>query len=978
MDLFATKLRSMIRGVLNESNAHGGYVQVVDNLGISSNWILTIGCEIVIPKKEFEFFAGVLRKGGMIPQEEDEPLTFDTIEDFYDGYNGKHGWQDGVFTDSYSGKQLRDHMRSYSLVASELMSGVFDRITRDDFDKLVLKWRHDGYSTEGQWQDGTERHGPGDPRSEYCKYCAARFKQIGGGLPSAPGGMMSDQEKKRKLNSNQGGWCCGDPVRPRYFGFQKSRARQGTPEWIQYQYDEVVHLVMREYKRDVVEAIVERLGLENDEYAELRNTVFGVIDKQGMPENFEFKEPEQRYTKRYLGAPPHMQHSEFKAPSDVYLSNKAQEDPQSAADRSEHRVYYVQVKIHLDPKNSSYAKWFSKKLDAINDDKWSEFNDSNYEEDIKDPNEFYSGFVKLLMDSVGNKKQEKTDYTYTSPSNQTYTVYKIATGIRGLNFLADPFMPTKQSEVDRRPQYHGKKELPSASGPDLPEGHPLGGKGLGFHQSDMYGAFGGSEKAILDDLTQYFEEFMGAKLAPWDPVKPFPIGHNGDIYFIPDDDVIILPSSLCPCTGKEECHGMSCDVCHDAETGICRKTKEISGKILRYNETDRSITMRVNSGSCIRCKKIVRTAKIDLAKAEMADNSAATTTFQKRIEKFERILNSPHVETFKREEYLDISKTDFASEEYVKATAKFSNLGTDSNTYSVFSTPWLLLNLKRLEESGEPVQHPFKRNREYIRVTGEGGLFEILLNRTQSVTGEGGDIKAAVKKMKRKLLRYFQNYDRHLLDPDKGKVKYGEETVDISGLNWMDKIAIPLNFSLEPNGSPVMYDPENPSSRAAYERWLTTKRVISTNIYMQIIPQSILKKHLGLSPEEELVPVIKAGAGTTIPYVYTKHILDDEGEPDNVSAEVADLADALEEPEEEGEEAQVELGPGGTPYAPESQPENISLSAGEEVEEEEEGEEDLWHTGDDDDEMYNDDDYDDYGDDEETIDEGYYVDDFGY
>lgn len=1028
MDLFAAKLRSVIRGALNESyEERGGYVIVVDNSGIDPLWVLTMGCEIIIPEREFKYFVKMVSR--LLPPEEERenPLSFNSLEDLYNGFMDDFGkMQAGILDGGRDGATLRHQMRMYPLVSSELGPGIYDRLTREEFDQITEEWRRRGFDTEGEWEDGIPHHGPGNPDSENCRWCLARFNRIGGGIPTAPGGRISDAEMKRKINSGQRGWSCGDPVRPKYFGEDKRKGsvKHGLPEWFQYQYSEVVDAVMQEYKKDVIDAIEERLGLE--QYGSLRDIVLGSVDPQGIPENMDYLPPEQRYTKRYIGAPPHMQHRETEHATGVKLGMEM------------FRSYYVQVKLHLDPKNSETQKRKQQKVDDHNEgDDWYQrlratvAADKQDKENSKrmfeladaaqkDPNirqteEYkalfddvargYSGFVKHLMTSIREKTKnpedpfsiEKTDKEYTNPVGQKYEIWKIPTGIKGLNFLVDPFMPVKQREIDKREKYHGRKKLEFEPGPASAAQLGLDPGLLGMHQNVMHSAYGSgsANNMILGDLQDYLQEKLDGSfgLVPWHPQEPFPIDDAGNIYVILDDDTLTLTATAtkCPCTGTDSCHSeispdsaeesvrlmrggepasvLDCKKCMDPKTGPCRKTrktKEMSGRIVKYDEKTLAIDMLVNKFSCIRCKEAIGEYKKELNEAVAQKDNPEIIKLKRKIEEIEGMYSNVHPERFERDEYLDTGRKDFLSDENIGAAVGATRLGDDTNTYALWSNPWLLLNLKRMENEDYMVAHPFERKLggPLIRISGPGGLVDLLMTRLKEKAAGADDkgVKKATNKIKRTLLKIFQEYDLQLIHPNAGKIKYGDDVVDISGLTWMDKIAIPINFTHAP---PIRFNEEDPDSIIAYERWLTTKRIIATDTYLQIVPHSIIRKHLGMSPEEEIRPIVKAGEGTIVPYAFLERKVTDEEEEEfisDVGAEVIELADALQEPEGD-KPAEVEALPGGTPYSPEyRQADYIEFAVDDGEEEEEEG----YHTSD-------------FGgdEDEDEEDEGYNTSDFG-
>jgi hypothetical protein len=942
MSLFETKLRATFNNLLSESyEGRRGYVVVVDCKGIGPDWVLEIGCEVVIPDEEFELYADSLRDFNILPPKETElSIEFPDLERLYEGYRDANGiTHAGIFYPlggtTAESIALRDNLRRVSMTASEFGPGMYEKITKKEYDELVFKWRAAGFSVEGEWENGLRRHGPGDPESATCPYCIQRFSMIGGGIPLAGGELIPPEEiaRKRRKSLTEGGYCCGDPVRPKYFGYRKSRARKGTPEWLQYQYSEVVHLVLKEYEQDIIEAIAERFGLNEKGHEELRSLVFKEAGLNKIPSNFEFKEPQQRYTKRYAGPPPHMQHRELESPKNVWLGGET------------FRTYYQQVRIHLDPLNSfSFGG-------SSGENPWVKMGTEYVEEEEVEGEESYrsygySGFkehlfkkaTKLKSGVIDTVDPEPTKYTYTSPNGQEYKVFKISTGIKGLNFLTDSFMPPKQSEIERRPKYHGKKTLPTL-------GKDVEGELLGLHMSEMYGASGYLDgRIVYADLRDYFREMFGINMAPWHSVKPFPIDHNGNIYFIEDDDVLVLPKSVCPCTGEHECCKDESCPCKKA-SGACRKTKEISGKILKieFDKTDPkqyrqilSITMLVNANACVQCASQMHDDRIAAEEAEEKGDLGNSERHRRREARRKEKYGRPHEHTFNASKhgYMDINKADFETEGVIQN----SHFIKDADTYALYTKPWMILNMKRLERAssmGHPIEHPYKKGKQ---VSSEEFLELINQRVTKNFkrTSEeknpkkrGKLMRAFTKKAQRDLIRAFRALDSYLLNPDNPDgVKYGENIVDISNLDWMDKIAIPINFSDEP---PFTLDLDDADSITEWNNWLTAQHAISTDLFFQVMPHSIIKKHLGIPQEEDLQPITKAGDEYFVPYILSGFKVE-EDETEKLNKDALELIDKLtsdvegeEEKEEEEEEdkgvAEVELGPGGSPYAPEPKPE---------------------------------------------------------
>tara|TARA_R100001244_G_scaffold25113_2_gene25368 strand:+ start:33704 stop:37111 length:3408 start_codon:yes stop_codon:yes gene_type:complete len=1002
-------LDSEIRQLLFEDDpkqvaAKNGYAVVVGTRGLDSRKGYRIECEVVIPNNEFDSIKETLIEAGVISSS--SSVQYDTFEGLMYGEKiedeeGNITCKPGIFPNAEeggedTGRELRDQLRLNSLVSTASGVGIYDDITKQEFEILGNEWRKSGYSSEaGFWPPHKgkvwQRHGPNSDEIDECPWCLARHKKIGGtGDPNSPGGFAAKKTVRSRVNSGEIGWVCGDPVRPPFidrpvgksakrnrmsFGRQGQGA-EGTPEWLQYQYNEVVYIVLNQYKADIAEAVIERLGLDDTPNTALggysiKELILGPKSAESVYDNLTFKIPRNAYTKVFTGAPPHRQHRDLELPGKVNFGK--------------FYVYYVEAVLNMDTAMDYIPGEFDERGDKIGLEKPVKFGKDDQEKhpwSSEDKPLFppASAIFKQVTNVVSqavrggllDKDPSETGLTYKSSAGHIYSVIKIPTGIKGLNFLIDPFMPTKQSEVDRRPGYHGDKELPVG----------MIGKHLhGLHKSEVYGHLGQMGKILYDDLDFYFKDKFDLTLAPWDPVKPYPIDHDGNIYFIPDDDLLLVNIA-----GYDEITSAGYDKYE-------KLMYRIPGKVIATPKPGQPGTYKimVNAGSCPKCLANHKSASEDL---ELLKDKKGTRQYKFKLAELKEIAllhSKRHEEEFHSNNVMGLESATPMDDEFIAHIKKNSKLSQDLNTYQIFSQAWIALNIQRIVDRGDLVAHPFEEGKvispgellqalsiklkgqeikknisksgaklghdlmllspdiaimgqEYPSLDGDlsklkkagtvkepvkvkvlsgekssednlvqyfdmslddarymiktyPGLFRVLNDKLEPerssdqyneddevivkifsdinddkshldrdgyeiimstkrakeiinsgrgyiVRQVGGNIDA-IQEVKKDLLTYFRNYDLALL----GDIDIEDGKADIGDLSWKDKVAIPIN-----NAS-VVLSPDDSVAAAQYDEWLTKRRYIDTDLYMMVVPHSVVKKQLGLKPSADMSKV---------------------------------------------------------------------------------------------------------------------------
>lgn len=937
MDDLIQRLQDRLQGLFSEAappkrTGKSGYVQVVGTTGIDSNYTMSVECEVLIPPAEYEKYSRFVETQ-FRPKQERGP-KFVNIEQLLYGYlDQATGYPvDGVIGDSQASRILRHNLRQWSPHHSPYHRGILPTMSREDYDALVREWRKKGYSTaeDGSWPSGEPYH---EVYNDQCQYCRARMKAAGGtGSPLIPGGFISEDEIRRRASSKDGGWSCGDPVRPKTFDrpavdelsdFGQQKANLSPVQWLQYQMQEVVNLVLHDYRREILNEVVARLGLDDPE---TRQLVLGPSKADGF-EYVEIIHPKQRYTKTYLGPPPHLQHREYQPPEGVEWGSHT------------YRCYYAEVKLHLNPRLSLSFQRYKKQLFKLADQPgpWSTRkqreldaagqaweNQDNQEGSIEGEYSPHSGFIKRLYDKIASVighggedvKLQQTEFTYTDPRGREYPVYAIPTGISGLNFLVDPFMPTKSSETKRRIQYYGpKQEVPAV---EIQKRNGRVNK-YGMHMLDMYAATGNAERHILQDLSMLLEEEFDITLVPWAPDKPFPIGPDGKIFCLKDNYVIHIPRRLekpCPCSKQPKCKcPPSCKQCGPGEITGC-PTSTLIGRILP-SSTPGELEIRVNANSCYWCGITAQNLAKKLKIAKAQGSKQDVRLLENQLAQIKQQYSKPHVETVPEEYAVEVEWADFDGQQFEASAAKSTNLGKDSDTYRLWSVPWLVLNMKRLTADKETkVSHPefpddadreitaheaAKMILKSIRRTQKGAWNYIvsvpqqknqkfanpkmrMKGATQREFSSEKTMKSFLKKnpgavfikkernykaiqkelgtWRKWILQEFRTFDLRRMAR---LLKFGEDAdghpvVDISGLTWMDKICIPINGSTE---SQVMSTNLNEFFGAAvhYDRWLETKKAINLDLFKYVVPQSIWKQHLGeASDQPPILPPVAPSA----------------------------------------------------------------------------------------------------------------------
>jgi LysM repeat protein len=590
------EIRQLIRGALIESKGpqkRTGKVYITGTKGVDSAGNLALECEIRILQKEYQeirtelidtFRMFPLPGPPQIRGRGEGYVTFGGTYQTHKAKDDNRSPREIEFSEFLKAVEthpnLREWLRTNSPHHGAHNYGIFPTMTRLEWDEFVKFWREQGYSDEaGGWQDGTEYHSTYD-KDNKCHHCEARFSIIRGTgdynlTKTKP--QINPRWKKQKISEGglypgSGGWCCGDPVRPATL-FKKVETQAAyrpgaaglrpriwcdrcgvtvlpkevgenqyrcpmcrdvlpmstldeiyldspgpkTKEWLQYENTEVALYVFDEYQDDVIKTIKERLDLPKT----LAKSVYGEDD-----EYIKYKIPNRKYSKTTNVAPPDLHHYAYEAPQGVELQSGIW------------RIYNIEVDIQL----SGEARWKEKHNalltdydDIPEDDIYARQQWDNSRDALLDEEDDEKGFLQLLSKQLSKQLQSQTGTkfgkVYAKPNGvpipfvdvhgRHYTVRYLETGIKGLNFLIDPFMPYKKSDLARR-----KIDIPFSQLP---------------HQYDeSWGFFGRRDQILFDDVREWFASEFNLHLAPWRQNKPFPIDEDGNIYFIVEDEILVL------------------------------------------------------------------------------------------------------------------------------------------------------------------------------------------------------------------------------------------------------------------------------------------------------------------------------------------------------------------------------------------------------------------------------------------------------
>jgi LysM repeat protein len=596
------EIRQLIRGALTESKVpqtRTGKAYIVGTKGIDSTGSLVLECEIRIKQDEYKAIRSeLINTYQMFPLPGPPQIrgrgegyvTFGGSYETHGAYRDKdddRSPREAEFNEFIkaikTNSTLREWLRSNSPHHGSYNYGIFPTMTRSEWEDFVKIWRAEGYSEEaGGWPDGTEYHSTYD-KDNNCCHCEARFSTIRGTgdcnlTKTRP--QIHPRWKSQKLSEGgrhpgSGGWCCGDPVRPvRLFKKIELQAayRPGsaglrprvwcdrcgvtrlpeevgenqyrcptcsdvlpmstldaiyldspgpkTKEWLQYENTEVALYVFDDYRADVIKTIKERLDLPK----KLAKTVYGEDD-----EYIKYKIPNRKYSKSTNVAPPDLHHYAYEAPQGVELQPGIW------------RIYNIEVDIQF---NAGHARWRQQYRSHMTDyddipendiyarQQWDQAHEKLLDQEDEEQG-FFSFLTKRLRRIISKQEKEKrkfgkvyakpngTPIPYVDMNGRHYTVRYIETGLEGLNFLIDPFMPYKKKELAKKKIDLHFSQLPN-------------------QYDESWGFFGRRDQILSDDLREWFAMEFHLHLAPWKQSRPFPIDEKGNIYFIVEDEILVL------------------------------------------------------------------------------------------------------------------------------------------------------------------------------------------------------------------------------------------------------------------------------------------------------------------------------------------------------------------------------------------------------------------------------------------------------
>lgn len=511
MDVESYELQQLLfEGLENKSKKVAVWVSGTEGLD-PSTFVYTLECEIIISEDVKNALEEEINKTGRHTVLKKPIEKFEKADDLIKA----------TLENDENGELLREYLRIHSPHDSRLAEGICPTLDSTDYFLLATKWRSNGYSTEGTWPGGIERH---DEYNKNCVYCAARFKkQIAIGSPEVYGEQLS-QDRKRKILSRENsrlGYCCGDPVRPKFktkdVGLkdpgQLVRGEQGSKLWLHRQDKILTKRIQYRYQAQVLEAIKTRLGIS--EKSILYNLVYGPTAPNSIwPINFKYYIKDSEWVYANLGRVPDLQSIKIKYGNP--LIKKWGDSPEYLDLRGAETFYKYNaiVEIHLDPlskQDNIDHKEYSKILYALESSK----DPSSVLERLVKEGKFISliPFMDLVIKKlIKNFKNREVSGLWVDSKGQAFTVSRLKTGIEGLDFLVNPFMPQKAiSEVD--------KIIPA------------------YSQAWYWG--GRSSKHLLDDISELFGEYE-LTLAPFHQYADYPIGHDGSIYIIEENSMVLL------------------------------------------------------------------------------------------------------------------------------------------------------------------------------------------------------------------------------------------------------------------------------------------------------------------------------------------------------------------------------------------------------------------------------------------------------
>ena len=454
------------------------------------------------------------------------------------------------------GELIREWCRNYSIHNSPLSIGLCPSMTETQFIQWVNEWRSEGYSTEGSWLGGGQRHAIHD---EECPWCVARMKKgIATGSPDVPAPPLAP-DTRRKLKSSRFGMygrACGEPVRPASFrtkdigiegGSVEIRGKKESKLWYSNRFKDVAQVLMKKYRRVIVEAIQDRLGIPED--SPLHRLVFGEQKGKSIPSNMKIYLSDGRSNGSSSGNGQYMSQGYGKvqdlqavlynsyspdAPGPnftQYLTDKKTgeeaKERVSYVDLNQletHLAYHYLVDLYLDQSVTVQPRQAPPK-EPDEENPWGDFDLSGfgYADDEEPKFETFMGRLAQAVENAIPEQAEEYGY-WVDNTGQVFTIMKIPTGLEGLQFLVDPFLPMKPYELEElkeaNPDHYNKMKL-------LPSFSPAWTMG------------GRDNQVMLETLAEYFADF-GITLAPYHQFKPYPIGPDGSIYYIKEDDLIIV------------------------------------------------------------------------------------------------------------------------------------------------------------------------------------------------------------------------------------------------------------------------------------------------------------------------------------------------------------------------------------------------------------------------------------------------------
>jgi len=411
--------------------------------------------------------------------------------------------------------------------------------------------------------------------------------------------LCSGCNRERTPLDNNACPTCGKMMtmsREEMFGAQGPGPK--TLEWLQYENAAVAKWVRRKYKKDILEAIKKRLNIpphalyqnyqntlkRNPNNEELKRkirtlkmmakAVLGTPDSSGWPSNMKLRSARTTYTKVRNIAPPDLNNYLYRPPMGVDLKAESEyinKEGELAHRTDPLRVYNVSVDILLSgearlkkereellfeqglipPADRAAKKASEEKLADLENRLEAHslgISDPKAKEtppDLLTPGKTPTklpkyqegwGFFDFLTNHVKTLNVEECSELYKNPEGRTYRVGVIRTGIPGLNWIIDSFMPLKKKAIAT----NIKSEHPEWEADQVDAETDRRHTSMPHVEDENWNNFGRREIAFYDTLEGWFSYELGLNLAPWQQSSPFPIDNVGNIYVLFDNTYIKL------------------------------------------------------------------------------------------------------------------------------------------------------------------------------------------------------------------------------------------------------------------------------------------------------------------------------------------------------------------------------------------------------------------------------------------------------